>query len=1151
MDLIGHLAGDKSVQRLASLLNDGRHVAASGAIGSSTALVAAAGARLTNRPVVLVVAHLDEAQDACDDLSAAGIEVIHLPALEVLPGETDASPDLLAERLEATRGVRALGERAGVIVCPVQALMQAVPAPDRMDTLARTVVPGHSIDPAELIRWLAEAGYSRVDAIEEPGDFAIRGGIVDVFVPGGSGTPVRLDFFGDEVDRIAEIDLETMGSDRRVDRVDLLTARAPETPGSDSLVSFLELVPARAVVLLGETMEITEQARGYYERLTEPDGVFGPPEVLRLIQRRFRAVAEINQYSTPSTDSLESIDLPITPLPTFDTEVSEAVAELARLSDGSRVVVACHNDAERRRLGELLDAVDSSAGPRAGTKPKRAERGGAIESILARVSGGFIWEHSGTDRANPTRKRRATVDESPRALAIVPYNELLHRVEPRRRSAARLRPARAMDTFLDLREGDFVVHTEHGIARFAGLTSIDPGRGRRGRRRPAGEPEQEYLTLEFANRARLHVPATQIDLVQKYIGGFSGKPPLSVMGGQRWKAQTRRVTESVRDLASELLRVRATRDHTPGVRFAADTDWQREFEAEFPFQETDDQLAALGEIKKDMQSDRPMDRLLCGDVGFGKTELAIRAAFKAVEFGRQVAVLVPTTVLAEQHERTFRSRFADYPFRVESLSRFKTDAQVHAILDDVRKGHVDVVIGTHRLLSGDVRFADLGLVIVDEEQRFGVEHKQRLVQLRLTADVLTLSATPIPRTLHMAILGLRDISSLAVAPPDRHAVVTEVIPYNPRRLRQVILREISRDGQVYFVHNRVHNIHSIADDVRAMVPEAKIVVGHGRMRAHELERVMLAFMRREADVLVSTTIIESGLDIPNANTIIIMDADRFGLADLHQLRGRVGRSPRRAYCYLLLPLERTITDVAKKRLKAVERYNMLGAGFKIAMRDLEIRGAGNLLGPEQSGHIAAVGYEMYCRLLERAVQTLRGEPDRPPPSATTIDVGFQGSIPRAWIPSTTRRLDAYRRIACAADIDDLSELERDMTQAYGSPPRAVRRLLDLAQLRLLAAGLEVRAIVVREGKDVVFRTPAPDRIVAALDGAPGKVTPLPPKRNERLAEVYYRPPPAYMEPESLVNVLRKRLAGPPSGTSARSRIDQPATEATPCLPSES
>jgi len=508
-------------------------------------------------------------------------------------------------------------------------------------------------------------------------------------------------------------------------------------------------------------------------------------------------------------------------------------------------------------------------------------------------------------------------------------------------------------------------------------------------------------------------------------------------------------------------------------------------------------------------------------VGFGKTELAIRAAFKAVEFRRQVALLVPTTVLAEQHERTFSERFAGYPFRVESVSRFKPPNEQKKTIERTARGQVDVLVGTHRLLSKDVSFADLGLVVIDEEQRFGVEHKQVLMAMRTQVDVVTLSATPIPRTLHMSLLGLRDISSLTTAPVDRRAIVSEVIPYNETRIKRAIARELAREGQVFYVHNRVKSIHRVADTVREMAPGARVVVGHGQMPAAELEKVMLAFTRREADILVCTTIIESGVDIPTANTMIIEDADRFGLADLHQLRGRVGRYKHRAYCYMLLPQDRAVTPNATRRLRAIEDYSMLGAGFKIAMRDLEIRGAGNILGSEQSGHIAAVGYEMYCRLLEDSVRALKNEaPARRPD--ISVEIGVAGLIPRAYIPSQTRRMEAYRRLASAATGAEIDAAERDMTAAYGAPPKAARKLLDLARLRVALADLGVRSVAVRD-PDVVFQSERTRDLAEALRPAKGTVRVVTHGASWDIAPVYYRPPAGYLEPVSLLRVLLARL----------------------------
>jgi len=710
-------------------------------------------------------------------------------------------------------------------------------------------------------------------------------------------------------------------------------------------------------------------------------------------------------------------------------------------------------------------------------------------------------------------------------LALVPNHELFHRFLTRR-TPTRLRSGRSLDAFVDLEPGDLAVHADHGLCRFTGLTVMarrtPTNRGHRPGSESGASADEEFLTLEFARKSTLHVPVSQIEKVQRYVGGFRGAPPLSTIGSKRWRAQKEQVAGAVHDLASEMLRVQAARAATPGLRYAEDTDWQREFEAEFPYEETEDQLAALADIKRDMQAPRPMDRLLCGDVGFGKTEVAIRAAFKAAEFGKQVAVLVPTTVLAEQHERTFRDRFADYPFRVVSLSRFKSTSQQRATLKELAAGRVDVIIGTHRLLSKDVTFKDLGLVIVDEEQRFGVEHKQRLLSLRVTVDVLTLSATPIPRTLHLSLLGLRDISSLTTAPADRRSVVTDVIPWSRARIERALARELARGGQAYVVHNRVKSIRRVADQIQSLAPDARILVGHGQMPARELERVMLAFVRREADILVCTTIIESGVDIPSANTMVITEADRFGLADLHQLRGRVGRYKHRAYCLLLLPETRAITEVATRRLKAIEEFSMLGAGFKIAMRDLEIRGAGNLLGAEQSGHIAAVGYEMYCRLLEDSVRRLKKEPIAPTPADTVIDIGLTGLFPAGYIPSVKRRIEAYRRLARASSVEELAEVERDLTGAYGDLPRAAARIVRLSEVRTRAAAIGVRSLVV-DGPDVVFLASDAAAVERALLDSAGTVRRVHGASPDTPPVVYYRPPAPHLEPESLASILCAKL----------------------------
>jgi transcription-repair coupling factor (superfamily II helicase) len=693
---------------------------------------------------------------------------------------------------------------------------------------------------------------------------------------------------------------------------------------------------------------------------------------------------------------------------------------------------------------------------------------------------------------------------------------------PRRRLESR-----AIDSFLELQEDDLVVHLSHGIARYRGMHVLEKN----------GLAE-EHLILEFAGGTRVYVPASKIDLVQKYVGGARSDPELSRFGGTSWQKKKERVEAAVMDLASDMIELQALREAQPGIAFPPDSDWQGEFEAAFPYAETPDQLTTMSEIKRDMERARPMDRLVCGDVGYGKTELAIRAAFKTVDNGRQVAVLVPTTVLAEQHFRTFSQRLAEYPFVVESISRFRSGGEQKRIIERLKRGGVDIIIGTHRLVSNDVQFKDLGLVIIDEEQRFGVEHKDRLKKLRQTVDVLTLTATPIPRTLHLSLLGIRDISNLETPPMGRLSIETRIARFDKSLVRHAILRELNREGQVYFVHNRVHNIAAIADQLRQIVPEATIVIGHGQMGEGELEEAMVEFVQRRAAILVATTIIESGLDIPNANTIFINQADNYGLADLHQLRGRVGRYKHRAYAYLLLDAERAITPNAARRLKAIEEFTELGAGFKIAMRDLEIRGAGNILGTQQSGHIAAVGYELYCQLLENAVRSLKQMPVRTH-LEVTVDLPWPSVLPRDYVPGQKQKIEVYRRLARVRRGDRLEDFQNELRDRFGPIPRAVEWLLRLAELRILASRWQIATIHLEARNfEPPPATDEPGTLVATgpIDVVLGyrdarKAQRLVNRSEERLrvvdeASAYFRLRPEEHEPTALYQALKHLLRLP-------------------------
>jgi len=632
---------------------------------------------------------------------------------------------------------------------------------------------------------------------------------------------------------------------------------------------------------------------------------------------------------------------------------------------------------------------------------------------------------------------------------VLTVNQLLKRSNLRR-SSKKL-ASRAIDSFLDLREGDLVVHLSHGIGIYRGMELIE----KQGQK-------YEHLAIEFDGGSKLFVPSSKIDLVQRYVGATKSRPKLAKIGGQTWGKQKKAAEAAVIDMASDLLELQAKRKSLTGIQFKPDSVWQSQFDGSFPYEETPDQLTAIAATKADMMASRPMERLICGDVGFGKTEVAMRAAFKAVESGYQVAVLVPTTVLAEQHYKTFSKRMAEFPFEIAKLSRFETTQEQKETVKRIAKGQVDIVIGTHRLASADVQFFNLGLLVIDEEQKFGVELKERIKKLASMVDILTLSATPIPRTLHMSLLGVRDISNLETPPEERMAVETRVVRFDESLVRNAILRELNRDGQVFFVHNRIEDMHSIAARLQRIVPEARILIGHGQMAEGVLEQVMLDFIDHRADVLLATTIIESGLDIPNANTIFIDEANRYGLSELHQLRGRVGRYKNQAHCYLLVDRDRMLNPDAARRLHAIEEYSQLGAGFGIAMRDLEIRGAGNLLGTQQSGHIATVGYELYCQLLEGAVRELTSQPPR-----ISIDVEInlpvEAFLPSDYIPEIRHKIDVYRRLSRLNDVQSIADLKQELADRFGPLPQLVIRLLDVAELRMDAALWSIRYVGIEDG----------------------------------------------------------------------------------------
>ncbi len=1093
---------------LLDALQQGHSATIDGAWGSSAGLAVATLARQTPRMLLAVIAHPRDLDGWAGDLdSFSGVRPLIFPAWDNQPGAGTVMDEVAGQRLRVLKQLEA-DEPPRLVLATFQALMQPVPDRALLARNRRSLRAGETCEPEELAAWLVDHGYRHTEAVELPGEFSRRGGILDVCSPDAD-APYRIEFFGDEIESIRQFSPQTqrslgnlaaaelMGLNRSecgVQSAEFKTAGTPhsahQSPNSCETGHFCDYLPTDAWTVLVELEELHEQGKHYLERVPDVVGLFSVEGVFRQLMR-FPSV-KVSALPSPSVEAV--CHLRVESVERFSGEVAKVRDELDAAAAGDQVLVACHNEAECKRLGEVLEAGQLA-------------QSGRLRLVTGRVRAGFrlVGEVGG--------------------VVVLGGQELFHRdtrpdagaVLPRRRLESR-----AIDSFLDLTEGDLVVHVSHGIARYRGMQILEKSATANGRAKRAGQTE-EHLILEFRDDVRLYVPASKIDLVQKYVGGANTAPELSKFGGTSWQHRKDKVQAAVLDLASDMIEMQALREAQPGIAYPPDTEWQAEFEGSFPYQETPDQLTTLSELKADMQRARPMDRLICGDVGYGKTELAIRAAFKAIDNGRQVAVLVPTTVLAEQHYRTFSQRLAEYPFVVECLSRFRSAGEQRRIVEKLKKGGVDVIIGTHRLVSADVQFKDLGLVIIDEEQRFGVEHKERLKRLRQTVDVLTMTATPIPRTLHLSLLGIRDISNLETPPPDRLAIETRIVRFDPQLIRHAVLRELNRDGQVYFVHNRVQNIQAIADKIQSIVPEARLAVVHGQMAGDELEQGMLRFVRREADILVATTIIESGLDIPNANTIFINQADNYGLADLHQLRGRVGRYKHRAYAYLLLDGERQVTPTAARRLKAIEEFTELGAGFKIALRDLEIRGAGNILGTQQSGHIAAVGYELYCQLLENAVRALKKQPLRTP-LEVTLDLPWTAYLPRDYIPGQKLRIEAYRRLARVRKLEQLEDFRQELRDRYGPVPEMAEWLLRLAELRLLAARWKVATLHLErpaEGAsgptDVVLGYRDPRRIKPLADRSKGCLRIV----DENSA--YFRLRPAELEPLELYACLKHLL----------------------------
>ncbi len=1017
----------KLAETAADALRGGaRAVALSGAWGSAKSLFAAQTAEKLAAPLLVVTAGRLEAEAAYDDLSTfLGEDRCALfPAWEVLPTDSmSPADDIVAERMNTLKRVlAAFSENKFLcVVCPVRSVMQYVIQPKQLrdDSILLREGTEHSLD--LLLERLVKLGYERGVMVEQRGEFSLRGGILDVF-PISSELPYRIEFFGDEIESIRRFEPETQRSITGSDEVHILprsekSLLAATARARHKLTPLTDYFPKNTLVVLDEPLSTAEAAEVVAAQAKGNDFYMDWPQARHRLDAFASALVSQSPFDAPQgARALRMGTLAVDNYGGRAHEFWEQLKDWER--DGCAVRVFCVNTGERRRLLELIEEQ--------GWMPGREAFDLRVE--IGRVRGGFV---SPADR-----------------LAVLSEGEIFGRHYVRRKRR-RFEAGTGITQFGDLKSGDYVVHLTHGIGRYLGLRRFEGKAG-------------DFMAVQYAGGDTIYVPVTSLDQLQKYLGGEGVLPKVDRLGGATWARTRDKVRKAVRELTEQLVRLYAARETATGFTHSPDTPWQREFEDAFEYEETPDQARAIDEVKRDMESPKPMDRLLCGDVGYGKTEVALRAAFKTVMDGRQAVLLAPTTVLAQQHYATFRERLADYPIRVGLLNRFRTPAQQKETLGQLRDGTVDIVIGTHRLLSKDVSIKNLGLVVIDEEQRFGVAHKEKLKQMRNNVDVLTMSATPIPRTLHMSLIGVRDMSVINTAPNDRLPIHTCIEAWDQNLIREAIERELGRQGQVFFLHNRVQTIGKVASFINKMLPRARVGIGHGQMEKHELEAVMAAFVNRELDILVCTTIIGSGIDIPNANTIIVDRADQFGLSQLYQIRGRVGRYKHRAFAYLLIPGDRALSEDAQQRLKALEDFSSLGAGFRIAMRDLEIRGAGDLLGAEQAGQIAAVGYETYRELIAEAVAEARGVPSgrrRLPPFEGAVDA----FIPDEYIPTAQQKMAMYRRMAAVASADEVRDLRAELKDRFGAPPKPVVRLLDVMELRALALEAGGHGVVLGRG----------------------------------------------------------------------------------------
>ena len=1097
IELESYIKGDKHPIEIEGLSESGKSYVINGIY------------EVSNKPVVIITNSDMEAKNLYEDLNLYLSNVYYFPAKEIVFYNVDAiSGDLRWARLNVIKEI--LSNNKNIIVTSIDAFAARYTPKDLFKTHTVSISVGDEVDFKELSKILVEAGYDRVDVVEGKGEFSLRGGLLDLF-PTNSIYPYRIELFGDEIDSIRTFNTESQRSIEKVNCIEVFPAK--EIIIDDEIIDY-------ALSNIREELDLTlknnkDKERGIklntiisknLEELRETHDFETIDSYLPLFYKKSESLFDyLEDYIFVLDDKVRCLGKLDSTYLEFNENYSIFLQRGDILPSQGKLLLEKEEliDLLEEKINITMDAINKGGGFL--SPIRKIEINSAIlhhyqgqldlliEDILKKKKDGYRTVIlSGTrvrgERLVSTLRERGIessyrddIESIALGEVVITFGNLLKGFECPKyktcvisdkevfgeakrklsKSKSKSKGVSKIKSFAELKPGDYVVHVNHGIGVYKGIKQIEVSGHKR-----------DYLDIVYDKGDKLYVPVDQLDLVQKYIGSEGKSPKVNKLGGAEWQKAKSKVKKSINEIAEDLVKLYAARAAVKGYKYSKDTEWQMQFEDEFPFQETPDQLSSIEEIKKDMESDKPMDRLLCGDVGYGKTEVALRAVFKAVMEGKQVAFLVPTTILAEQHYKNMIKRFSDFPIKIDMVSRFRTAKEQKSTLQSVKEGNVDILVGTHRLVSKDIVFKDLGLLIVDEEQRFGVAQKEKIKNLKKNVDVLTLSATPIPRTLHMSLTGVRDISVIETPPEERYPIQTYVVEQNDQLIRDAIMREIGRGGQVYFVYNRVEDIDKIANYIKNLVPESRVGIAHGQMTERQLEKEMLDFMANEYNVLVCTTIIETGIDIQNVNTIIIYDADKMGLSQLYQLRGRVGRSNRIAYAYLLYTKDKVLTEVAEKRLKALKDFTELGSGFKIAMRDLEIRGAGNMMGSAQHGHMAAIGYDLYCRMLEDTVKLIKGDIDKEP-IETTVDLKVDAYIPSSYIEDEMQKIEVYKKIAAIESIDEYMDIKEELEDRYSDIPDPVYNLMDIAYIKSRAKLLSIEEIK-ESGNDVIFRFQAGD-----------------------------------------------------------------------------